>query len=150
MSYLANSLFTSLFAWLRALIQSLWQQIQAGHFHQLLRWLGQWWWVVTIVLCIAFTCVDIGIQLKKQSDEKKEKAMRRSRSQQKHPLVSTSRSPEAPQWEQRFKTTSVPYGAEHPPRRRSANAGYSLPPFELPPTADPAAGYRFHQSSGNE
>ena len=59
MNNFANSLFTLLFGWARAVIQQLWSFSASSQFGGFLLWLGDHWTVLVLALVLFGTVVDM-------------------------------------------------------------------------------------------
>lgn len=58
MNTFSNSLFTFLFGWARALIESVWNAAAEGRLSGFLSWLGDHWLVLALLMCLGGTVLD--------------------------------------------------------------------------------------------
>lgn len=63
MNAFANTLFTMLFGWIRAGVQSVWNSVTQGRFLGFFTWLGDHWFPVLLFLCAVCTVLDYLIWL---------------------------------------------------------------------------------------
>ncbi len=61
MNSFANSLFTVLFGWARALIQRIWISASAGRLNSFFVWIGDHWMILALALAVLGTAVDLVI-----------------------------------------------------------------------------------------
>jgi len=63
MNSFANSLFSLLFGWARALIQQVWNSAVSGQYNGFFVWLGNHWVWLVLIICLACTAMDFLIWL---------------------------------------------------------------------------------------
>lgn len=63
MNAFADTLFTLLFGWVKALMNSLWGLIASGHVSAFLSWLGDHWALLAAVLVLACSALDYAVWL---------------------------------------------------------------------------------------